>query len=268
MKFLAPFVFALAIGLLLALVRALLRRARLVVPEGHVGLLYRDGRLVRELAPGGHFSGSLLAQERLCNVPLYPRAEGPMVIEVMSADRFAFRLHVALIVRIAEPRLWAEQQPIGADGFSPYGFGSGFPMLQSGLSALVGAKVAACKLDDLLGTPALAVEGLQSALAPYLPGAEASEIIVTALVLPPEIRKMLSEVERARLEGQAALERARAEQAAMRALANAARLLDNNPNLARLRMLQVMETAKGQKNFVLGNLAPSAAGEIIVTGEE
>ena len=123
-------------------------------------------------------------------------------------------------------------------------------------------------LEDLLGTPALAVEGLESALAPYLPGAEASEIIVTALILPPEIRKMLSEVERARLEGQAALERARAEQAAMRALANAARLLDNNPNLARLRMLQVMESAKGQKNFVLGNLAPSAVGEIIVTDKE
>jgi regulator of protease activity HflC (stomatin/prohibitin superfamily) len=266
MKFLVLLGLALAVSAGIALSRALLRRARIVIPPGHVGLLYRDGRLVRELAPGGYFGGALLAQVRIHNVPLFPRAEGPMVVEVMSADRFAFRLHVALIVRIVEPRIWAEQQPVGPEGFVLYG--SGFPMLQSGLSALVAAKVAACKLEDLLGTPALAVEGLAGALAPYLPGAEANEIIVTALILPPEIRKMLSEVERARIEGQAALERARAEQAAMRALANAARLLDNNPNLARLRMLQVMESAKGQKNFVLGNLAPSAAGEIIVTGEE
>ena len=59
-----------------------------------------------------------------------------------------------------------------------------------------------------------------------------------SVTLPPEIRRLFSEVERARLEGAAALERARGEQAALRSLANSARMLKGNPELMNLRLLQ------------------------------
>lgn len=64
---------------------------------------------------------------------------------------------------------------------------------------------------------------------------------------------MFTEAERARREGLAALERARSEQAALRVLANAARNLAGNPELAQLRLWQTMENAKGAKTFVLGD---------------
>ena len=64
---------------------------------------------------------------------------------------------------------------------------------------------------------------------------------------------MFTEVERARREGLASLERAKSEQASLRALANAARNMAGNPQLAQLKMLQVMENAKGAKTFVLGD---------------
>ncbi|HEY0204879.1 MAG TPA: hypothetical protein VGC15_12105, partial [Acetobacteraceae bacterium] len=53
-------------------------------------------------------------------------------------------------------------------------------------------------------------------------------------------------------EGQAALERAHGEQASLRALANAARMLRNNPELQNLRLLQAIGTAGSPVTIVLG----------------
>ena len=78
-------------------------------------------------------------------------------------------------------------------------------------------------------------------------------MLVTSITLPPETRKMFTEVERSKIEAEAALERARGEQASLRALANAARLIQNNPALANLRLLQTMEQTPGAKTFVLGS---------------
>jgi len=48
---------------------------------------------------------------------------------------------------------------------------------------------------------------------------------------------------KAKQEGQAALERARGESAALRNLANAARLLESNPALQNLRLIQSISSA-------------------------
>ena len=50
-------------------------------------------------------------------------------------------------------------------------------------------------------------------------------------------------------EGLAALERARGESAALRNLANAARLFDDNPNLRQLRLFQILE--KNHNNTIV-----------------
>ncbi|OJF77824.1 hypothetical protein NS14008_38085, partial [Nocardia seriolae] len=56
---------------------------------------------------------------------------------------------------------------------------------------------------------------------------------------PGELRKAALETVLARERGRAELERARAEAAALRSLANTAKLLTDNPVLLRLRTLQV-----------------------------
>jgi regulator of protease activity HflC (stomatin/prohibitin superfamily) len=114
--------------------------------------------------------------------------------------------------------------------------------------------VARHTLEELLADPANALESVAAEVATVLPGTRLDAIKVTAITLPPETRKMFTEAERARRQGLAALERARGEQASLRALANAARNLANNPELARLRTLQTMESAQGAKTFILGEL--------------
>ena len=77
--------------------------------------------------------------------------------------------------------------------------------------------------------------------------------MLAGVTLPPEIRRMISEAERARLEGLAALERARGEHAALRSLANAARMLKGNPELMNLRVLQALSApgSRGQSMLVM-----------------
>jgi regulator of protease activity HflC (stomatin/prohibitin superfamily) len=61
------------------------------------------------------------------------------------------------------------------------------------------------------------------------------------VVVPNEIRRAAAAVVTARSEGLAALERARAEVAATRALANAAKMVETHPGLLQLRTLQAVE---------------------------
>jgi regulator of protease activity HflC (stomatin/prohibitin superfamily) len=56
---------------------------------------------------------------------------------------------------------------------------------------------------------------------------------------------------KARKEGQAALEKARGETAALRKLANAAKMIESNPNLIYIRLLQSLNESSGN-TLVMG----------------
>jgi len=62
-------------------------------------------------------------------------------------------------------------------------------------------------------------------------------------MFPGDLKKVFAEVLKAKQQGQAALERARGESAALSNLANAARLLESNPALQNLRLIQTIGTA-------------------------
>jgi regulator of protease activity HflC (stomatin/prohibitin superfamily) len=57
-------------------------------------------------------------------------------------------------------------------------------------------------------------------------------------MIPAELKRAFTEVLKSKQEGQAALEPARGEGAALRNLANAAKLLEGNPTLMNLRFMQ------------------------------
>ncbi|RBY79331.1 hypothetical protein DQ239_06735 [Blastococcus sp. TF02-09] len=61
------------------------------------------------------------------------------------------------------------------------------------------------------------------------------------VMVPAELRRAAADVAVARAQGQAVLERARSEVAATRALANAARMVAEQPALLQLRTLQAVE---------------------------
>src|SRR5213078_2426471 len=76
---------------------------------------------------------------------------------------------------------------------------------------------------------------------------------VKDVMFPADLKRAFGEVLKAKQEGQAALERARGESAALRNLANAARVLEGNPALMNLRLMQSLMTAQNAGNtLVLG----------------
>jgi regulator of protease activity HflC (stomatin/prohibitin superfamily) len=77
-------------------------------------------------------------------------------------------------------------------------------------------------------------------------GVEVQRVEVRDVTPPGEVRRALLAVQTARQDGLAALERARGETAALRALANGARTLAENPALVQLRTAQVVADAGGE----------------------
>jgi hypothetical protein len=76
-------------------------------------------------------------------------------------------------------------------------------------------------------------------------GVDILEVQVRDVMLPGEVKRSYAAVLVARKEGEAALERARAETAALRSLANAGRTVADNPGLLQLRILQELGASSG-----------------------
>ncbi|MCO5296368.1 MAG: SPFH domain-containing protein [Fimbriimonadaceae bacterium] len=81
-------------------------------------------------------------------------------------------------------------------------------------------------------------------------------IDVRDITFPGDLKRAFAKVLLARKEGEAALERARGEQAALRSLANSARLIAEHPGLLHLRALQAAEQGA---TVVFGELPPGTA---------
>lgn len=218
-----------------------------VYPWEHA-LLYVNGRFERDLPPGRH---RLLTFGRTIHLVRLPRmafthAVGP--VDVVTADHFALRLGATFTATITDARAAAESQ---------YQYLTRLQLAaQDALVALAAERPLQTLLAERSQLGALLLERLGGGTAELAIEA----VSLSSFVLPPETRRLMTEVERAKLEGQASLERARGEHAALRSLANAARLLKDNPDLMRLRTLQaVSPTGKGA-TLVLGAEPLLAAG--------
>lgn len=237
------------------------RREVTVIHPPQVGLLYRDGVFERELPPGRYVRFDLGRHDRIVRVALAGLSVTLPEITVLSRDQFSFRVQLAPVVTVTDPRRFVESQPMVEP--HPLPQAQGHPALYPGMAAAALEAAGAHALAEIVGSPARLTEAVQTRVAELVPGATIGPVLLTAINLPPEVRRMFTEVERSRVEAQSALERARGEQAALRVLANAARLVADNPALANLRLLQAIETAKGPTTIVLGEgaapIAPAAA---------
>jgi regulator of protease activity HflC (stomatin/prohibitin superfamily) len=264
------------IGLALAvaaIVAALLWRRRdvTIIYPPIVGLLYRDGRFERELPPGRYVWFDPLKRTKVVKVSLAEQPTQLAETSVLSRDQFSFRIGLAPVVKIVDPRVFTESQP----AVEPHALSHLFPLALAHASLQV--LVAAAALE-FVGTKTLAEifaeqsgisDAVKARLAGAIPGATVERVLLTAINLPPETRRMFTDVERARMEALAMLERARGEQSALRILSNAARLMTDNPALANLRLLQAIESSKGATTIVVGNpasLSLNAAGEVDSAG--
>jgi len=89
-------------------------------------------------------------------------------------------------------------------------------------------------------TTRAATRGCKTA-SPAARGIELQVLELKDIMFPGELKNIFTQVVNTRKEGLAALERARAESASLRNLANAARLFEDNSDLRQLRLFQMLE---------------------------
>ena len=245
-QFFLLFTAAIAIFLATIVIRANYRREYLV-NEGFTGLLYHKGKLIVTLPAGLHarWGGNyrLLLIDRRKTLLQVPGQD------VLSADNVSVKLSVVLTNQVTDPALYIH----AADNAAGH--------IYAATQSAVRAVVAGIALEALLGQRVALGAPLLELIAPHAAavGVQLHAVEVRDVMLPGELRKAFSETLKARQEGQAALERARGESAALRNLANAARLLEGHPALATLRFLQTLEASGGRQTLVMNDLAPLLA---------
>ena len=156
--------------------------------------------------------------------------------DVLSSDALGFKFSLQCSYRIVDP---VKAVSVVANYYSG---------LYADLHAATRAVVESMTCEDILANRPQIGSRIEASVRETSTryGVEVIAVSVRDCMLPGNLKQIYVKVAEAKQEGLAALERARGESAALRNLANAARALEGNPNLAFLRLLQSLEKSSGQ----------------------
>jgi regulator of protease activity HflC (stomatin/prohibitin superfamily) len=230
------------VGILVVVLAALVY-SRLVtavtVYEYERGLRFHRGRFDRVLGPGLY--RHMPRYTRIQKVDVRPTQVAVPGQEVLSADGVAVKASVAATYRIAAP----DRAVLETGNYQS----AIYAELQLALRSAIGALA----VEELLAKRADISSSLRTETAERLRllGIELQDAALRDITFPGELKKIFTQVVKARQEGLAALEKARGETAALRSLANAAQMVQRSPALMQLRLLQVLGQQAGN-TVVLG----------------
>ncbi|WP_082822353.1 slipin family protein [Mycobacteroides chelonae] len=201
---------------------------KITIMQWQRGVLYRDGVFKAVLTPGVHYTRP--RTDTLVTVDM--RAQSIQVVgqDVLTVDGFTVKVSAAVEYKVSMPDVFATAE----NGSVHWGI-----YLRAQLR--VRDAVAALTLDELLAQRgqflgADAVSRLAAEAEDF--GVTVTRFVVKDIMLSGEVRKALAGPLLAREAGKAQLERARAEAAVLRSMANTAKLLRENPELLQLRTLE------------------------------
>jgi regulator of protease activity HflC (stomatin/prohibitin superfamily) len=188
------------------------------------------GREVRVLEPGKH---RIRSDARLTTVDTRPFSQNLAGQEIPTADGIAARCWMYTDFRVTDARKYVlETQSV---------YDTLYRAMQTALREAVRADTVDAILADTKAVEARMAEAIRADIERV--GVDVVAVRLLDVQLPNDFRKAAAGIELGRRVGQVALERARGEIATLRALANAARMIDDNPRLEALRKLQVLEAA-------------------------
>ncbi|MCE5200485.1 MAG: slipin family protein [Armatimonadota bacterium] len=209
------------------------------VREYEHGLKYVGGRFVAILPAGDHWINKRTTNiekvdTRLCAVSIPGQ-------EVLSSDGITLKVSLAADFEISDPDTAVNKIQNYMNSF--------YLAMQVVLREVVGSST----IEDLLAQ--------RSELSQQIFDTAGSEVeklglkLVSAnikdIMFPGDLKKVFAQAVKARNEGLASLEKARGETAALRSLANAAKMIESNPALMQLRMMHSMGDSSGN-TYVVG----------------
>lgn len=225
------------IAVVAVIIRVFVRRE--TVYEYESGLLFSKGLLRRTLPPGQRWF--LKTHSMIQKVDMRLRTVSVPSQEVLSSDNVTIKVTLAAQYSVTDPVIALTKVEKFQDAF--------YMLLQLALRELVGGM----QIDDVVSKRQELGKSIyeQTKVKARDLGLTLHLVDIKDIMFPGDLKKIFAQVVNAQKEGQASLERARGETAALRSLANAAKLLEGNPALMQLRFLQSVDAGTGN-TVVLG----------------
>ncbi len=228
-------------------------RYAFLVPEACAGLLYHKGKFVEVLMAGRHIRWG-----RQFTMGAQDLRKGALLVagqEVLTADNVGLKISLLVIYQIADPAKAAHETQNWQGDLDN--------SAQIALRAVVSGATVEALLNQRLELGAQLLARVQRDCAKI--GINVLAVEVKDVMFSAELKRAFADVLKAKQEGQAALERARGESASLRNLANAARVLEGNPALMNLRLMQSLSAAQNAGNTLVrgmpGGFLPSKNGK-------
>lgn len=218
---------------------------RVTIFDYEKGLRYRNGKLAEILGAGSYWI--FAPNVKIVRIDVRPKLVAVPGQEIVSADGVTAKLSLAAMFRVADAKTAVGSIESYQDAL--------YLQLQLALREIVSRE----PVDDLLSKRNEYGPALLAAVKPKADaiGLELLSVDVKDIMLPGALKNLFAQSVQARKQGQAALEKARGETAALRNLANAARLVEQNPSLLPLRFLHSLHDSTG--NSLVVNLGSDSA---------
>jgi regulator of protease activity HflC (stomatin/prohibitin superfamily) len=201
------------------------------VSAQHIGLLYLDGLLQATLPPGTHAWWIFGRSFRSESIDLRLQTLEVSGQEILSKDKVPLRLNLTAAYRVVDAvRAKEELRDIGDFIYKE---------LQFGLRGAVGTQSLDALLEDKGSIDTSIADYIRTKVANY--GIEVESVGVKDIILPGEIKAILSKVVEAEKAAQANVVRRREETAATRSMLNTVKAMEDNPIALRLKELEVLE---------------------------
>jgi regulator of protease activity HflC (stomatin/prohibitin superfamily) len=215
------------------------------VPAHEVVLMSRDGVLLEQLREGLHVFWKGTGKLSFKSVDLREQVADVAGQEIMTSDKVTLRVNLLVNYQVTDPE---QAATITADYQQAL-----YREAQLVLRAAIGGKT----LDALLADKASVGDEVRAALSARAAelGASVKSVGLRDIILPGDMKELMNQVIAATKEAEANLIKRREETAAARSQANTAKLLAENPQLSRLKELELLQQilAGTKATFVLGN---------------
>lgn len=206
------------------------------VPEGHVGVMTLDGSDPTVLTPGAHVFWNVGPKVTVKLVDTRLRSHDVTGHEILTRDRVTLRVNLAADFRVVDPVTAVTKVRDFEEA------------LHRALGLAFRRTLGALTLDALLADKVAVDEGAANAVRSEMAalGIEVGAIALKDVILPGEMRDILTAVVAAEKEAEANVIRRREETNATRSLLNTAKVMAENPVMLRLKELEALETIAGK----------------------
>lgn len=211
---------------------------RFKVEHGQVGLLHVDGKMIDQLAPGGHALWSFGKVISIKTVDVRENALDVTGQEILTKDRVSIRTNLSATFKVVDPVLAVTAVKDFVD------------TLHRALGSAFRRSLATKTLDEVLAEKgAVDAEAMAAVVAEMTAaGVKVSHVTLKDIILPGDMREILNTVVLAEKEAEAGVIRRREDAAETRALLNTAKVMADNPAMMRLKELEALESISGKVN--------------------